>query len=118
MVTSNPLFSLDGRIALVTGASRGLGLAMAEGLADAGAKFLLHARNALPLDAVVSTLRGRGLNAEKLPFDVTDHHAAGSAIDAIIARHGRLDILIANAGIVRRWTIGHFRTGIEFWQPT
>jgi gluconate 5-dehydrogenase len=110
MVTSNPLFSLDGRIALVTGASRGLGLAMAEGLAEAGATVLLNGRNALTLDAVVSTLRGRGLNAEKLPFDVTDHHAAGSAIDAIIARHGRLDILIANAGILHRaplddWTL-------------
>ena len=110
MATGNPLFSLDGRIALVTEASRGLGLAMAEGLAEAGATVLLNGRNALTLDAVVSTLRGRGLNAEKLPFDVTDHHAARSAIDAIIARHGRLDTLIANAGILHRaplddWTL-------------
>jgi gluconate 5-dehydrogenase len=67
MATGNPLFSLDGRIALVTGASRGLGLAMAEGLAEAGATVLLNGRNALTLDAVVSTLRGRGVNAEKYP---------------------------------------------------
>ena len=58
----------------------------------------------------MSTLRGRGLNTEKLPFDVTDHHAARGAIDAIIARYGRLDILIANAGIIHRapldnWTL-------------
>jgi gluconate 5-dehydrogenase len=110
MATGGPLFSLDGRIALVTGASRGLGLAMAEGLAEAGATVLLNGRNALTLDAVVSTLRGRGLNTEKLPFDVTDHHAARGAIDAIVARYGRLDILIANAGIIHRvplddWTL-------------
>jgi len=110
MATGSPLFSLDRRIALVTGASRGLGLAMAEGLAEAGATVLLNGRNALTLDAVVSTLRGRGLNTEKLPFDVTDHHAARGAIDAIIARYGRLDILIANAGIIHRapldnWTL-------------
>ncbi len=110
MAAGNPLFSLDGRIALVTGASRGLGLAMAEGLAEAGATVLLNGRNALTLDAVLSTLRGRGLNAEKSPFDVTDHDAACSAINAIIAQHGRLDILIANAGILHRaplddWTV-------------
>src|SRR6266567_4475861 len=110
MAAGNPLFSLDGRIALVTGASRGLGLAMAEGLAEAGATVLLNGRNALTLDAVLSTLRGRGLNAEKSPFDVTDHDTACSAINAIIAQHGRLDILIANAGILHRaplddWTV-------------
>ena len=102
MATSNPLFSLDGRIAVVTGASRGLGFAMAEGLAEAGATVLLNSRNASTLDAAVSILRGRGLNAEMLPFDVTDHDAAHGAIDAVISRHGRLDILIANAGINHR----------------
>src|SRR6516165_3252071 len=110
MATSNPLFSLEGRIAVVTGASRGLGFAMAEGLAEAGATVLLNSRNACTLDAVVRILRGRGLNAEMLPFDVTDHNAAHSAIDAVITRHGRLDILIANAGINHRvpladWTL-------------
>jgi gluconate 5-dehydrogenase len=83
---------------------------MAEGLAEAGATVLLNGRNALTLDAVVSTLRGRGLSTEKLSFDVTDYQAAHGAIEAIIARYGRLDILIANAGIIHRmqlddWTL-------------
>jgi gluconate 5-dehydrogenase len=60
MATGSPLFSLDGRIALVTGASRGLGLAMAEGLAEAGATVLLNGRNALTLDAAVALCEGVG----------------------------------------------------------
>ena len=104
------LFSLEGRIALVTGASRGLGLAMAEGLAEAGATVTLNGRNAATLDAAAGTLRERGLRAETSRFDVTDAHAAQTAIDAIVARHGRLDILLANAGIIHRvpladWTL-------------
>lgn len=102
MAASDPLFSLDGRIAVVTGASRGLGFAMAEGLAEAGATVLLNSRNVSTLDSAVSILRERGLNAETLPFDVTDRGAAHSAIDAVISRHGRLDVLIANAGINHR----------------
>ena len=92
MANGSPLFSLDGRIALVTGASRGLGLAIAEGLAEVGATVLLNGRDPRTLDAVVSTLRERGLNAEKLPFDVTDDQAARGSIEAVVARYGRLDI--------------------------
>jgi gluconate 5-dehydrogenase len=110
MATSNQLFALEGRIALVTGASRGLGLSIAEGLAEAGATVLLNGRKASSLDTVVSTLRERGLKAEKSAFDVTDIHAVNNAIDAVLARHGRIDILIANAGINHRaplddWTL-------------
>jgi gluconate 5-dehydrogenase len=102
VTTGHQLFSLDGRIALVTGASRGLGLAMAEGLAEAGAIVALNGRNADALDGVASALRGRGLKAEIAPFDVTDQHAVKNAIETIITRHGRLDILVANAGINHR----------------
>jgi gluconate 5-dehydrogenase len=102
MTPDTSLFSLDGRVALVTGASRGLGLAMAEGLAEVGAIAVLNGRNVDALEVVASTLCGRGLKAEISPFDVTDHYAAQAAIDAIIARHGRLDILLANTGIIHR----------------
>jgi gluconate 5-dehydrogenase len=111
MANGSPLFSLDGRIALVTGASRGLGLAIAEGLAEVGATVLLNGRDPRTLDAVVSTLRERGLNAEKLPFDVTDDQAARGSIEAVVARYGRLDILIANAGIVHRMPL-------DDWTPS
>jgi gluconate 5-dehydrogenase len=97
-----PLFSLDGRIALVTGASRGLGFGMAEGLAEAGATVFLNGRQADTLEAAARKLRDRGLSAEIAPFDVTDQAAAHAAVDAIITRMGRLDILIANAGVAHR----------------
>jgi gluconate 5-dehydrogenase len=97
-----PLFSLGGRIALVTGASRGLGFGMAEGLAEAGATVFLNGRQADTLEAAARKLRDRGLSAEIAPFDVTDQAAAHAAVDAIITRMGRLDILIANAGVAHR----------------
>ena len=93
-----PLFTLEGRVALVTGASRGLGLAMAEGLAEAGATVVLNGRDAATLDAAAQRLRERGLAADVEPFDVTDERAARAGVDAVVARQGRLDILIANAG--------------------
>jgi gluconate 5-dehydrogenase len=105
VTTANPLFSLDGRVALITGASRGLGLAIAEGLAEAGAAVIANGRNADTLEVVARNLRGRGLKADTSPFDVTDYRAAQAAIDSIVARHGRLDILIANAGINHRVTL-------------
>src|SRR4249919_1618260 len=93
VTAANQLFSLVGRVALITGASRGLGLAMAEGLAEAGATVVANGRSADTLEAVARALRERGLKADTSPFDVTDHRAAQAAIDAIIARYGRLDIL-------------------------
>jgi gluconate 5-dehydrogenase len=97
-----PLFSLDERVAFVTGASRGLGFAMAEGLAEAGATVVLNGRHADALEASACKLRDRGLKAETALFDVTDQTAAHAAIEAIIARMGRLDIVIANAGYTHR----------------
>jgi gluconate 5-dehydrogenase len=97
-----PLFSLDGRIALVTGASRGLGFAMAEGLAEAGAIVFLNGRHGDTLDAAACKLRDRGLKVEVAPFDVTDQAAAHEAVEAILGRMGRLDVVIANAGYTHR----------------
>ena len=107
---ANQLFSLDGRIALITGASRGLGRAMAEGLAESGATVVLNGRSADTLEPVARALRELELKAEVSPFDVTDYFAAQAAIDAIVARHARLDILIANAGI-------NHRVALADWTP-
>jgi gluconate 5-dehydrogenase len=107
------LFSLDGRVALVTGASRGLGLAMAEALAKAGATVMLNGRNASTLRIEADRLREGGLKAEALAFDVTDREAADLAIKSIIADHQRLDVLIANAGIIHRAQLGNWTS--EAW---
>jgi len=90
---SHPLFDLTGRVALVTGASRGLGFAMAEALAKAGAHVVLNARNKAELEAAAGKLGG-----EALPFDVTDEAACVAAVAGIAKRKGRLDILVSNAG--------------------
>ena len=96
------MFSLKGRVALVTGASRGLGLAMAEALAGAGATVVLNARDPAALDVAAARLRERGLAAEPMAFDVSDGKAATAGVAAVAQRHGRLDILINNAGIQHR----------------
>jgi gluconate 5-dehydrogenase len=93
------LFSLEGRIALVTGASRGLGLAMARALAAHGAQVILNGRDREALRAAAA---GIGAGADIAVFDICDAEASRAAIDAIAARHGRLDILLNNAGIQHR----------------
>lgn len=104
------MFDLSGKVALVTGASRGLGWAMAQSLAESGAHVLLNARDAAALEARVGELASRKLSGEAAPFDVTDHAAAAACVAAAASRHGRLDILIANAGIQHRQPITEFRT--------
>lgn len=90
------LFDLSGQVALVTGAGSGLGRAMAEALADAGAHVVLVDRDAAALAAVKAALPGRG---EGLVLDVSDRDALRAAIADRARHHGRLDIAIANAGI-------------------
>jgi gluconate 5-dehydrogenase len=105
-----PLFSLDGRIALVTGASRGLGFGMAEGLAEAGATVVLNGRNADTLEVAARKLRDRGLKVDIAPFDVTDQAVARAAVEAIIGRIGRLDVVVANAGYTHRAPLPEWTT--------
>jgi len=109
-----PLFSLAGQVALVTGASRGLGLAMAEGLAEAGAKVVLNGRDETTLAARARELAERGLSASIAPFDVTDEAAARAGIDEVTAAHGALDILIANAGTHHARPLGEWK--MEDWR--
>jgi gluconate 5-dehydrogenase len=94
------LFSLKGRVALVTGASRGLGLAMARALANAGAHVVVNARDAVALAEAADQI-----GAEAMAFDVTDSKVARAALEDIAARHGKLDILVNNAGIQHRRAI-------------
>jgi NADP-dependent 3-hydroxy acid dehydrogenase YdfG len=95
-------FDLNNRVALVTGASRSLGLAMAEALAEVGATVILNGPDANTLKTAADRIRDRRLKAETSAFDVTDLRATEAAIQSIVADHHRLDILIANAGTIHR----------------
>jgi gluconate 5-dehydrogenase len=93
------LFDLRGRVALVTGGSRGLGREMAEGLAEAGAMVTITARREQWLAPTEAALRAAGLAVTATVCDVTDPAAVTALVDGIVARHGRLDIVVNNAGV-------------------
>ena len=104
------LFDLGGRTILVTGASRGLGFAMAEALAEHGARVVLNARDGAALEARADELRTRGLLAETAAFDVNDETVARAALLAIHEKHGGLWGLINNAGVQFRRPVLEFQT--------
>jgi 3-oxoacyl-[acyl-carrier protein] reductase len=94
------MFDLAGKVALVTGASRGIGRATAQRLAERGATVIAAARGDHAA-ACAAELTGKGLRAEALSIDVTDAPALERVPAGIIARHGRLDVVVSNAGIAR-----------------
>ena len=97
--TVQQLFDLSNRVAIVTGGSRGLGLEMAEGLAEAGASLMLCARREQWLTPAISAMRERGFRVEGSVCDVTDPKQVEAVVSATIETLGRIDILVNNAGI-------------------
>ncbi|MFO6464965.1 SDR family oxidoreductase [Jannaschia sp. KMU-145] len=105
---STDLFDLTGTRALVTGSSQGIGLALARGMAAAGAAIVLNGRDTGKLDAAAATLRETGATVDTLPFDATDHDAVRTAIDGFEAGTGPIDILVNNAGMQHRTALEDF----------
>jgi 2-deoxy-D-gluconate 3-dehydrogenase len=93
------MFDLKDRVAIVTGGNGGIGLGLARGLARAGARVVVAARNADKSEAAVRELRTLGSDALALSVDVADEGSVAALVDATVARCGRLDILVNNAGI-------------------
>lgn len=98
------LFDLKGRRALITGSSQGIGYALAEGLAAAGAQVVLNGRDLAKLAAAAARIPG----AETLAFDATDHAGVRSAVDAFEAQGKPIDILVNNAGMQHRAPLEEF----------
>jgi len=94
------MFRLDGKVALVTGASRGIGRAIAARLAEQGATVVAAARGSNAADCA-QALTAKGLRAEAMTLDVTDAAAVEQAPAEIVSRHGHLDIVVSNAGVTR-----------------
>ncbi|MEP6659263.1 MAG: glucose 1-dehydrogenase [Acidimicrobiales bacterium] len=117
MMNASP-FDLSGRVALVTGASRGIGLALARALGQAGAEVVLNARTEPALVAATDTLRDEGLTAHCRAFDVCDPGAVVDAVDSIERDIGPIDVLVNNAGLQKRaplldFAVEDFRRLIE-----
>jgi NAD(P)-dependent dehydrogenase (short-subunit alcohol dehydrogenase family) len=115
---------LHGRTALITGGSRGLGLAIARELGRLGAHVTLAARDAAELDAAREDLESRGIGASVLVCDLSTRGEGRRIVDQVIADRGRLDILVNNAGVIQIGPIEHMETrdfeeamDVHFWAP-
>ncbi|MEM8729259.1 MAG: SDR family oxidoreductase [Pseudomonadota bacterium] len=102
------LFALTGRRALITGSSQGIGYALAQGLAEAGAEIVLNGRDTAKLAQAAEALSAEGATVHTLAFDATDHDAVRVAVDGFEAKTGALDILINNAGMQFRTELQDF----------
>lgn len=102
------LFDLTGRRALITGSSQGIGFALAQGLAAAGAKIILNGRDTAKLDVAATALRIKYAEVDVLAFDATDHAEVRAAVDGFEAETGAIDILVNNAGMQHRTALEDF----------
>jgi gluconate 5-dehydrogenase len=112
--TINELFQLKDRVAIVTGGSRGIGLEMAEGLAEAGASLMLCARRDEWLTPTVAAMRARGFTVEGTRCDVAKAADVQAVVDKTIAVFGRIDILVNNAGVT--WAAEPEDMPLDKWQ--
>ncbi|MEE1043670.1 MAG: gluconate 5-dehydrogenase [Clostridia bacterium] len=111
---TNP-FSLEGKIALVTGASYGIGFAIASGMAEAGAKIVFNDINQDLVDKGIAAYKEKGIDAKGYVCDVTDEDAVNNMVASIEKEVGVIDILVNNAGIIKRIPM-HEMTAAEFRQ--
>jgi NAD(P)-dependent dehydrogenase (short-subunit alcohol dehydrogenase family) len=98
MATTRDMFDLKGKVALVTGGSRGLGLQIAEGLGDMGCKVAITARKADELAEAKQHLSARGIDAHTIVNDLSKLDAIPAMVDEVLKRYGAIDILVNNAG--------------------
>jgi len=99
---TSALFDLSARTALITGSSRGIGFALAQGLGESGARVIVNSRQQSAVDEAVAQLKNRGLDARGAAFDVADEGAVSAAFEAFDRDGLQIDILINNAGIQHR----------------
>jgi NAD(P)-dependent dehydrogenase (short-subunit alcohol dehydrogenase family) len=110
----NSLFDLQGKVALVTGGSRGLGFEIAEGLAEAGARLFLLARRSQWLDPALADLRDRGFAVEGALCDVTEPAQVKAAVEQCVQVYGGIDILVNNAGV--SWSAPAEEMPVDKWR--
>ena len=108
-------FSLEGKVALVTGAAYGIGFAIAEALASAGAKIAFNCRSQHHLDEALAEYKAKGIEARGYICDVTDEKGLKAMVEDIARELGTVDILVNNAGIIKRIPM-HEMTTEEFRQ--
>ena len=93
------LFTLAGKTILITGSSRGIGFALAQGLGKAGATIILNGRNRTTLETASARLRDFGITVHESVFDVSDEGGINKGIDIVESEIGSIDVLFNNAGI-------------------